>query len=159
MLGGGFLNSRLATRIRQKEGISYGVGSGLYASPLDKSGLFQAFAIYAPENVQRLEQAFREEIDRMLKDGFTAEEVRKAKEGWLQSRQVTRAQDPSLAGQLGTNLFVGRSMEFDASLEKAVAGLTPDGILNAMRRYIDPAKITIVKAGDFEKGKREPAKP
>src|SRR5690606_24939564 len=26
MLGGGFLNSRLATRIRQKEGISYGVG-------------------------------------------------------------------------------------------------------------------------------------
>ena len=26
MLGGGFLNSRLATRVRQKEGLSYGVG-------------------------------------------------------------------------------------------------------------------------------------
>ena len=29
MLGGGFFNSRLATRLRQKDGLSYGVGSGL----------------------------------------------------------------------------------------------------------------------------------
>ncbi|MGA0799997.1 MAG: M16 family metallopeptidase, partial [Steroidobacteraceae bacterium] len=36
MLGGGFLNSRLAVRIRQQEGISYGVGSFLNASPLDE---------------------------------------------------------------------------------------------------------------------------
>src|SRR5208337_4716062 len=34
MLGGGFINSRLATRIRQKEGISYGVGSWFFASAL-----------------------------------------------------------------------------------------------------------------------------
>ena len=40
MLGGGFLNSRLATRIRQKDGLSYGVGSQLQASSLDKSGRF-----------------------------------------------------------------------------------------------------------------------
>ena len=38
MLGGGFLNSRLGTRIRQKEGLSYGVGTQLEAGSLDKSG-------------------------------------------------------------------------------------------------------------------------
>ncbi len=159
MLGGGFLNSRLAVRIRQKEGISYGVGSGVFASPLDKAGGFQTYAIYAPENAARLEQAFREEIDRVRKDGFTADEVQKAKEGWLQSRQVTRAQDPSLAGQLGSNLFVGRTLQFDAEFEKRVAALTPEVINGVMRRYIDPSKITVVKAGDFAKGKPEPAKP
>jgi zinc protease len=159
MLGGGFLNSRLAVRIRQKEGISYGVGSGLFASALDKAGGFQTFAIYAPENAARLEQAFREEIDRVRKDGFTAEEVQKAKEGWLQSRQVTRAQDPSLAVQLGNNLFIGRTLGFDADFEKRVGALTPDVINGAMRKYIDPSKITVVKAGDFTKGKTEPAKP
>ena len=93
MLGGGFLNSRLGTRIRQKEGISYGVGSQLQASPLDKSGVFITFAIYAPQNVERLEAAFKEEIARALKDGFTEDEVKAAKSGWLQSRQVSRAQD------------------------------------------------------------------
>ena len=159
MLGGGFLNSRLAVRIRQKEGISYGVGSGLFASPLDHSGGFQTFAIYAPENAQRLEQAFREEIDRVLKDGFTAEEVQKAKEGWLQSRQVTRSQDQALAGQLGNALFVGRTLAFDAEFEKRLAGLTPEVVNTAMRKYIDPSRLTIVKAGDFAKGKSEPAKP
>jgi zinc protease len=159
MLGGGFLNSRLAVRIRQKEGISYGVGSGLFASALDKAGGFQTFAIYAPENAARLEQAFREEVDRVRKDGFTAEEVQKAKEGWLQSRQVTRAQDASLSGQLGNNLFIGRSLAFDADFEKRVAALTPEVINGAMRKYIDPTKLTIVKAGDFAKGKTEPAKP
>ncbi len=158
MLGGGFLNSRLATRIRQKEGISYGVGSGLFASPLDSVGGFQTFAIYAPENATRLEQAFREEIDRMLKDGFTADEVKQAKAGWLQSRQVTRSQDGALVSTLGSYAFIGRTLQFDAALEAQVGALTPDGINAAMRKYIDPAKITIVKAGDFDK-KPEPAKP
>lgn len=158
MLGGGFLNSRLATRIRQKEGISYGVGSGLFASALDSTGGFQTFAIYAPENAGRLEAAFREEIERMLKDGFTADEVKAAKTGWLQSRQVGRSQDPQLVNQLGNYAFIGRSLAFDKALEARVSALTPDLINAAMKRYIDPSKITIVKAGDFEK-KQEPAKP
>ena len=63
MLGGGFLNSRLMARIRIKEGLSYGVGSQLKVDSLDKSGSFLAFAIYAPQNLARLEQAFKEEID------------------------------------------------------------------------------------------------
>ncbi|HUF69186.1 MAG TPA: insulinase family protein [Longimicrobiales bacterium] len=60
MLGGGFLNSRLAVRIRQNEGISYSGASGISGHPIEQSGAFQAFAIYAPENVQKLEQAFME---------------------------------------------------------------------------------------------------
>jgi zinc protease len=159
MLGGGFLNSRLAVRIRQKEGISYGVGSGLFASSLDSVGGFQTYAIYAPENAQRLEQAFREELDRMLKDGFTADEVKEARAGWLQSRQVNRAQDAGLAIQLAGYAFLGRTLAFDAALEARVAALTPEMINTAMRKFIDPSKVTIVKAGDFAKGKAEPAKP
>ncbi|HLR04400.1 MAG TPA: pitrilysin family protein, partial [Pyrinomonadaceae bacterium] len=96
MLGGGFLSSRLAARIRQKEGLSYGVGSGVFVSAVDHYGRFMATAIYAPQNVDKLEAAFKEEIARMLKDGFTAEEVEAAKSGYLQSRQVSRAQDNEL---------------------------------------------------------------
>src|SRR5262249_40595837 len=100
MLGGGFLNSRLATRIRQQEGISYGVGSSFNAGALDKSGSFMANAIHAPQNAAKLEATFKEELARALKDGFTAEEVNKAKLGWLKSRQVSRAQDNELANAL-----------------------------------------------------------
>src|SRR5207244_10072155 len=97
MLGGGFLNSRLATRIRQKDGLSYGIGSQLQASSLDKNGVFMTQAIYAPQNAARLEAAFKEEIERALKDGFSADELQAARAGWLQGRQVGRAQDAELA--------------------------------------------------------------
>jgi zinc protease len=150
ILGGGFLSSRLASRIRQKEGLSYGVGSGINVSALDQFGRFTANAIYAPQNVDKLEAAFKDEIARMLKDGFTAEEVAAAKTGWLQSRQVSRAQDNELAGRMNNYLFLGRTLQWDAQLEEKIKALTPEQINAAMRKYIDPSKITIIKAGDFK---------
>jgi len=149
MMGGGFLNSRLATRIRQKEGLSYGVGSQLSVNSLDQSGRFMTFAIYAPQNLARLETAFHEEIARALKDGFTADEVAKAKDGYLQSRQLSRAQDRELAGTLVARLFVNRTLAYDVQLEQRIAALTPQEIADVGRRYIDPGKLSFVKAGDF----------
>ena len=151
MIGGGFLNSRLATRIRQKEGLSYGVGGGFSANPLDRYATFSAQMIYAPQNVDKLEAAFKEEIARMLKDGFTAEEVEAAKSGYLQSRQVSRAQDNELLNRSNTYLFVGRTWQWDADFEAKIKALTPDQINAAMRKYVDPAKLVIYKAGDFAK--------
>jgi zinc protease len=151
MLGGGFLNSRLATRIRHKEGISYSVGSGLSANALDKVGTFTASAIYAPQNADKLEAAFKEEIGRALKEGFTDEEVAAAKSGYLQSRQVNRAQDVGLARTLANYLFWDRSLSWDAEFEKKIEALTAGQITAALRRHVDPAKITIIKAGDFAK--------
>jgi zinc protease len=159
MLGGGFLNSRLATRIRQKDGLSYGVGSQLAASPLDKSGSFTTFAIYAPQNEAKLEAAFLEEVSRVLKDGYEEKEIAEAKSGWLQSRQVSRAQDPALARTLAVDLFLKRTLAWDADFEKRVAALTGAQIQAAMKKYLDPSKMTIVKAGDFanaSKGKGGP---
>ncbi len=154
MTGGGFLNSRLATRIRQKEGLSYGVGSMLNAGALDKVGSWGAYAIYAPENAAKLEIAFREEIAKILKEGFTGEEIKAAKSGWLQSQQVSRAQDRELASRMMANLFTGRTLAFSADLEKKVADLTNDQILAALRKHLDPSKISIVKAGDFAKAQK-----
>ena len=151
MLGGGFLNSRLAARIRGKDGLSYGVGSGINVSSLDEYGRFTATAIYAPQNVEKLEAAFKDEVTRMLKDGFTPEEVEAAKSGYLQSREVSRAQDNELAGRLNNYLFLSRTLQWDADLDAKLSSLTPEQINAAMRRHIDPSKITIVKAGDFAK--------
>ena len=157
MLGGGFLNSRLAVRIRQKEGISYGVGSQLSANPFDKTGVFMTYAIYNPENAERLEKAFREEMDKAVKDGFTADEVKAARSGLLQSRMVSRAQDPGLAGTLNNYLYLNRTMNWDADFEKKLEALTPEQINAAMKKHIDPAKISIIRAGDYAKAAKKAA--
>ncbi|HVK54506.1 MAG TPA: pitrilysin family protein [Burkholderiales bacterium] len=151
MLGGGFLNSRLSTRIRQKDGLSYSVGSQFSANSLDPVSIFFGYAIFAPENVDKLQTAFKEELTRALKEGFTAEEVAAAKQGLLDSRRVNRAQDEILASAWASNLYVGRTFQWSADLEKKIAALTPEQIRDAMRRHLDPAKLTVVKAGDFAK--------
>ncbi|MCA1623039.1 MAG: insulinase family protein [Acidobacteria bacterium] len=141
MLGGGFLNSRLATRIRQKEGLSYGVGSSFSASALDETGTFMANAIYAPENADKLEAAFKDEIAKLLKEGFTAQEIEEAKKGFLQRGQLSRAQDRELSGKLNNYLFLNRTIAWDAELESRVQSLTAEQINSAMRKYLTPDNI------------------
>ena len=84
-----------------------------------------------------------------MKDGFTAAEVNAAKTGWLQERQVARADGITRALRL--YLFEGRPFTWDADLEEKIGALTADQIVAAMRRHIDPAKFVVVKAGDFTK--------
>ena len=149
MLGGGFLNSRLATRIRQKDGLSYGVGSGLSAHPIDDTAQFTFYAIFAPENANKVVAAFKEEMARALEAGFTAEEVAAAKRGFLDSAQNSRANDSQVAAQLSSNLFFDRTMAFVAAREEAIAKLTPEEIHAALNRHIDLAKVSVFRAGDF----------
>lgn len=153
MFGGGFLNSRFLTRIRQKDGVSYGGGSGLSAASLDESGTFFAQAIYAPENVEKVEKGFREELARVLKDGFTAEEVEAAKKGFLQNRQQQRAEDRALVTALRNQLFLNRTMDFEENLDKQIESLTAEQVNAAFRKYLTPDKISVFKAGDFAKAK------
>jgi zinc protease len=151
ILGGGTLYSRLGNRIRQKEGLSYGVGSNVQASAFDKTGGFTTFAIYAPQNAAKLETAFKEEVDKAVKEGFTAAEIAEAKKGLLESRKLGRAQDAGLSRTLATELFTNRTLAWDAALDKKISDLTAEQVNAAMKKWIDPSKITIVKAGDFAK--------
>jgi zinc protease len=153
MTGGGFLNSRLAARLRQKEGLSYGVGSNFFANPFDQNGEFGGFAIYAPQNREKLVAAYQDELAKILDKGFTAEEIADAKKGWLQSRNVSRATDRELARTLALREYYSRTLAWDETFEKNVQALTGDQILRAMKTHVDPAKISYIQAGDWDKVK------
>src|SRR3546814_18086390 len=59
--------------------------------------LFRSYAIYAPQNRERLEKAIDEELARALKDGFTNEEIKDGVAALLNYRKLARAQDSVLA--------------------------------------------------------------
>ncbi|HSE39618.1 MAG TPA: insulinase family protein, partial [Acidobacteriota bacterium] len=146
-------NARLAERIREKEGLSYGVGSYLYANPLDKSGTFGSYAIQAPENITKVETAFMDELNKALNEGYTEEEMQTAKSGFKESQRLRRTQDRNLAGTLASYLFLNRTFAWDEDFEKKVLALSKEQVKEAMRKHIDPSKISIVKAGDFKESK------
>jgi zinc protease len=98
----------------------------------------------------RVEKAAREELERLLRDGVTPEELDKAKQGHLQAQKVSRANDTALASLLSNLRHTGRTMAYEADLEKKIEALTPEQIQAALKKHIEPKGLVIVTAGDFE---------
>lgn len=159
IFGGGAISSRLGDRVRQKEGLSYGVGSGVQAHPIDERGSLTIYAIANPDNREKVVAAIEQEMRRLIKDGVTEEELKAAKDGYLQAQQVGRTSDARLADLLSMNLFAGRNMGFYATTEAKIAKLTTDEVNEAIRKYFDPETLVIVTAGDFARSAKPTEKP
>jgi zinc protease len=41
-------------------------------------------------------------------------------------------------------------MAYEAELEKKIQALTPEQVVAALRAHLDPKKLVVVSAGDFE---------
>jgi zinc protease len=143
-------DSRLWQRVRQKEGLSYGVGSGINWSTTDANSSFSIGAIFAPQNQAKVEAAVQEELARSLKDGFTPAELDASRSGLLNARRLGRAQDGAVAGRLAANLLLGRRFAISQQVDDAIAALTLDQVNAAWRRYIQPQQLVLGWAGDFK---------
>ncbi|WP_019399426.1 pitrilysin family protein [Pseudoxanthomonas sp. GW2] len=154
ILGGGALKSRLGDRIRQRDGLSYGVSSSLHADDsadgVDDAGNLLIQAIAAPQNLARVEVAMREELQRLVAEGITEAELQDAVSGLLTERAQARADDQNVAGMLQDQLYFGRTMAFTAELDEAYRRLTTAQVNAAIARHLAPGKLSVVAAGDFD---------
>jgi zinc protease len=151
VLGGGMLKSRLADRVRQKDGLSYSVASQFSADALDENGSLVFYAIAAPENIAKVEAAFREERARLLKDGVESDELKNAVDGLLKARQRNRGEDGALVTQLRDGLYLQRELKWSAELEARLAALTPQQVHDALKRHLELRPMSVFTAGDFDK--------
>ena len=151
IFGGSTLASRIGDRIRQKEGLSYGASSSFVASSLDRVASLTVTVSTNPLNIDKVATAVMEELQRFLKDGPSDREVADAKLAFVESQKVSRTADAAIAGAIVTNLNTGRTFAFTADLEKAILALTPSKVADAFRKHIDPERLVIIRAGDFQK--------
>ena len=85
-----------------------------------------------------------------MRDGVTQDELDQAKQGYLRAQKVRRTTDGALAALLSELSYTDRTMAYYIDLEKKIESLTPGQLLTATRRYIDPKKLVLVTAGDFD---------
>ncbi|ACZ18732.1 M16 family metallopeptidase [Thermanaerovibrio acidaminovorans] len=151
VLGGGWLDSRLARRIRHQDGTSYGVRLSLNAFDPDESARLEFWAIAAPGDVERVRESFYDEVRRALEGGFTAEEVSRAKAFILEGVKVDRSQDGKLVRRMERDLYLGRDFGWHRRMEEAVGAVTSDSALEALRRHLrGPEAFLLVEVGSFE---------
>jgi len=146
---GGSASSRILNRLRQKEGISYGAFSDLQADPLDKRGAFYAGAMCAPQNADKAMAALMDELEKLLKSGITDKELADAKSSYAQSWANRIADDDFVANELAHGLFTNRTFAYWKDVNSKIQKLTRAEVEAAARKYLQPAKLAKVRAGDL----------
>jgi zinc protease len=147
---GGPITSRVSDRIRNREGLSYGANARVAIPVEGNAALLSATVSLNPVNGPKVEFSFVDELKKTLKEGFTAAEVTEARKAYLDTRANSRAQDGALLTLLASHEQQNRTMLWDEQLEQKIQSLTPEQINAAFRKHIDPAALSIVKAGDFK---------
>ena len=150
---GGSPTSRLFDRLRQKDGLSYGAGSRIFAHPIDVSGHFLAWAICAPQNIDKSLAAMQEEIRRLVKDGVSEKELDEAKKSYAKNWDSRMADDDFVSGELTQGLFLERTFAYWRDLNDKIKKLTPADINAAAQKFIKPDGLVMVRAGDLAKRK------
>ncbi len=153
MFGGGGLTSRVPDRIRNREGLSYSVGTSFSTPGAGDAGVFSMSAIANPANTPKVEASFMDELSKTLRDGFTAAELASAKKALQDERTGGRSSDGGMLSLISVREQYGRTLAWDQQMDAKLAAVTLDHVNAAFRKYVKPDQISIVKGGDFRAAK------
>lgn len=149
--GSSGLSNRLMLRLRQKDGLSYGAGSSVNIPAFGNAASWSMQAILAPQNLRKAEIALYEEIDRVVKEGFTQEELDEAKKGFIDYRAVNRSQDALVATSWLELMNEGHDWTESSERDEKVMKLTLEEVNAAFRKMVNRDKLTVILAGDQKK--------
>ncbi len=146
-LGQSSLTSRLGVRVRDTEGLTYGIQSGFSATHL--SGPFAVSLTVKPEMRDAAVAATLEEIHRFRREGMTAKELADEKSSRIGRFKVDLASNGGLAHALDAAVYYGLGISYLDEFPSLVEAVTREEANAAFARRVDPDRFTIVSAGSF----------
>ena len=153
-------DSRLLRRVREKEGLSYSVGSFLSADSFDERGELRHLRhLRAAEPRARRGGDRARSCGKALAEGFTAAEVDGRQEGPAAGAPARALQDDALAGRLASYLVLDRSFAWDAQLEARIAALTPAAVAETPAPLHRPGQALGRQGGGFHRASRRTRPP
>ena len=145
IFGQGF-TGRLMSAVRDKEGLTYGIGATVADDSID-DGDWRIDATFAPSLLDKGIASTQRELQRWWKDGVTAAELETRKNDLVGSFQVGLATTGEMASTLLSTVQRGLPLSWVDEYPRNVEAVTLDQVNGAIRRYVDPAKLVIIKAG------------
>jgi zinc protease len=145
VLGRGF-TSRLIGNVRDREGLTYGIGAGL-AGDTFRPGVWITKATFAPALLDRGLASTRREIDSWWRDGVTADELEYRKGAAAGQFTVGLETTQGLAEQLLRCAERGFDVSWLDEFPGKVRALTTEQVNAALKKHLAPEKMVTVKAG------------
>jgi zinc protease len=138
---GGDASSRIWTRLREHEGLAYSAGMSLSGDSFDPRSSLSIHASAASDKADAALLSLKDELARALKEGFTDEEVERAKHAWLEQRKASLRTESSFAGSLSSGLYDGHDYAWLARYDENIGRLTTQDVNLAFRKWLTDAPI------------------
>src|SRR3569623_2765647 len=150
---GGDTGSRLGLRLREHEGLSYGVASWAYANPFDEAGGFGGYAILAPQNLSKAKTSLLDEVNKIASGKVEDKELQHAKDAWIKDQDTSLSDDNYVLQLLGNELYRNRTTDYTTQLRAHIQAVTGADLERVKKKYFDPKRLVLVAAGDHAKAK------
>ncbi|HYX39734.1 MAG TPA: pitrilysin family protein, partial [Oligoflexus sp.] len=148
LIWGGTMGSRLVQRLRHHDGLSYGADGEFNPGIQSSFGTFSSSAMCAPQNVARAIQGLHEELDRLLGQGITTQELSEARNAYLAQRKQALSDDSNLLELILKNLQINRPLDFEAAFDQKLEQVQAVDIQTALKKWIKPEQLILIQALD-----------
>lgn len=138
---GGDAESRIWKRLREREGLAYGAGASLSGNSFEPRSRIVIQASAASDKAEAARSSLQDELARALRDGFSEQEVERAKSAWLQERKTALRAEKSFASYLAQGLYNGRDYAWLAKYDEAISRLKASEVNEALRKYLADAPM------------------
>jgi zinc protease len=146
-LGQYAIGGKLGDSIRERQGMAYYVYSSLDAS--FGAGPFAIRAGVAAENVERTIASIDAELNGVIKNGFTAQEIDESKSYMIGSLPRQLETNAAIASFLLNSETFGLGLDYDEKVPELIKAVTRDAAEAAARRLLNPDRATVAVAGPW----------
>src|SRR5262249_54909155 len=146
-LGQSSLTSRLGVRVRDTEGLTYGIHSSFHATHV--AGPFVVTVTVKPESRDAAVASTVDEIGRFLASGLTEKELVEEKSSRIGKYKVDLGSNAGIASAIDAAVYYGFGVGYLDEFPSKVAALTKEDADLEFRKRVRPDQFTIVSAGSF----------
>jgi zinc protease len=155
-LGESTLSSRLGLKVRDAEGLTYGIASRFRAPSLAAGPWYIAVSVN-PGNVERAIDSAMGVLGEYVEHGIRPEELRDEKSSAVGSFKVSLSTNAGLARALWNAEFFRLGLDYVERYPELIGRVTVEEVNAAIRKYFRPERLTVVIAGDLDPARGESA--
>jgi zinc protease len=148
-LGESTLSSRLGLRVRDQEGLTYGINSRFRAPSL-AAGPWYVGVTVNPNNIEKAINSALNVLRDYVQNGVRADELADEKSAAIGSFKVGLATNAGLAQSMWNAEFYRLGMDYMDRYPQIIQAVTVEEVNAAIRKYFRPDQLTVVIAGDIE---------
>lgn len=143
---------RMFKTVRTNEGLAYAVW-GFYGSGYRVPGIFNAGTMTKSQSTVKAIRLMIEEIRKMRTTDVTDEELKRAKDQFLNSFVFNFDSKAKIINRMLTYSYFGYPLDFADQVKKGIEGVTKGDVKRVAEKYLNPDKLQILVVGkkkDFD---------